>query len=189
METDAVVAARLVAGDPDALREVVARLGPLIYGLAVRVTANGAVAEDVAQEVFVELWRRPDRFDPARGSLRAYLAVQAHRRAVDVVRSTVRRTQREQRHLADAAPEGEAAQCPGPDGEAADADTAARVRAAVNRLPAPQRIVVEMAYFGGRTLRELAAELGIPEGTAKSRLRLAQARLRSLLSRELVELA
>lgn len=189
VDTDAVLVARLEAGDGDALMEILERFGSLVYGVAGRVTANASSAEDVAQEVFVELWRRPDRFDPSRGSLRAYLAVQARRRAIDMIRTTSRRAIRERNHVLDGALEGAGMLGPQPESEAERSLVCERVQEAMSQLPPEQRIVVEMAYFGGRTQREIAFELGIPEGTAKSRIRLAQSKLKSLLDRELVEFA
>jgi RNA polymerase sigma-70 factor, ECF subfamily len=90
-DADALVAARLAAGDHRALTEVVDRLGPAVYGVALRVLGYHAGAQDVVQDVFVELWSHPDRYDPSAGSLRGYLTMQARHRAVDLVRSEVRR--------------------------------------------------------------------------------------------------
>jgi RNA polymerase sigma factor (sigma-70 family) len=172
--------ARMVAGDEEALAEAFDRFAPLVYGLARRVTGNAATAEDVVQDVFTALWSRPDRYDAARGSLRAFLGVQAYRRAVDAVRRDVRRTTREgQQQDADTDSE--------PVGGAADSkELRELVRQAISRLPAEQRQAVELAYFGGCTQRELASVLGIPEGTAKSRLRLAHAKLGQWLSPDLL---
>jgi RNA polymerase sigma-70 factor (ECF subfamily) len=180
---DAVLVARMAAGDEEALAEVWQRHGPLVFGLARRVTGDRSTAEDVTQEVFVTLWQQPERFDAQRGSLRAYLGVHAQRRAIDAMRRDGRRSERKLRHqrlhpTATTAP-GDAA------GSSALSDT---VRDAIGRLPADQRQVVELAYFGGLTHREVAATLGIPEGTAKSRLRLAQSKLQSWLDPNLLEL-
>jgi len=130
----------------------------------------------VVQEVFTALWCHPERFDPERGSLRAYLGVQAHRRAVDVIRSDVRRQTREQREP----PEALAGvhNCD-------ETDTVVMtevIRLAIDRLPQDQRRVVELAFWHGHTHREVAEMLGIPDGTAKSRLRLAQAKLTEWLA-------
>ncbi len=181
---DAVLIARLAAGDEEALAEVWQRHGSLVFGLARRVTGDASSAEDVTQEVFVTLWRQPERFDARRGSLRAFLGVHAQRRAIDAMRREGRRTERERRHhrlhpLAETTP-GDAAQ------GSALSDV---VHQAIEKLPADQRAVVELAYFGGLTLREIATTLDIPEGTAKSRLRLAQAKLQSWLDRNLLEFA
>jgi len=92
---DAVLVARLAAGDDEALAEVYQRHGPLVFGLARRLTGDSSTAQDVTQEVFVTLWRQPERFDPERGSLRAYLGVHAQRRAIDAMRRDSRRVDRE----------------------------------------------------------------------------------------------
>ncbi|MDP9075299.1 MAG: sigma-70 family RNA polymerase sigma factor [Actinomycetota bacterium] len=177
---DAGLMARITAGDDEALAEVFDRYAPLVYGLARRVTGNEATAEDVVQEVFTSLWHHPDRFDPERGSVRAFLGVQAHRRAVDAIRRETRRTAREGRQQDLAGP-----------AESVDDGTDAKelldvVRRAIERLPVEQRQAVELAYFGGCTQRELAMVLQIPEGTAKSRLRLAHAKLGQWLAPDIL---
>jgi len=181
--SDALLAARLAAGDDRALADVFDQLGSSVYGGALRVLGNGSAAQDVVQDVFVELWRHPDRYNPAAGSLRTYLIVLARHRAVDVMRSELRRVARQERHyrLTPADPPGSAGD------EVMAAETASVVRAAVQLLPDGQRRVVELAYFEGLTCREVASALGIPEGTAKSRLRLAMAKLETVLDRQLLE--
>jgi RNA polymerase sigma-70 factor (ECF subfamily) len=180
---DALLAARLAAGDDHALAEVFDRLAPIVYGGALRVLGDSTAAQDVVQEVFVELWSRPDRYDPAAGTLRTYLMVLARHRAVDLIRSELRRVARQERNyrLAPAPPDESAC------AEVMAAETASLVRDAVRLLPDNQRRVVELAYFEGLTFREAANALGIPEGTAKSRLRLALAKLETMLDRQLLE--
>lgn len=179
-ERDAELAARLVAGDEGALAEVYAEHAAFVHGLARRVTASTSLAEDVTQEVFVTLWERPHAFDPCRGSLRAWLGVLTHRRSVDRVRRETTARRYETRRATTASPL--------PPADVADAAAAAllaeRVRQAVAALPDDQRRAVELAYFGGRTYVEVAEILGIPEGTAKSRLRLAMRRLAVTLGPE-----
>ena len=181
--SDALLAARLAAGDDRALADVFDQLAPSVYGGALRVLGNGTAAQDVVQDVFVELWSHPERYDPAAGSLRTYLIVLARHRAVDLMRSELRRVARQERHywLTPANPPGTASD------EVMAAETASVVRAAVRLLPDGQRQVVELAYFQGLTCREVASAMGIPEGTAKSRLRLAMAKLESVLDRQLLE--
>lgn len=175
---DQVLVDRLVAGDDDALRELVERYGGFVLGVARRVTATAALAEEVLQEVFTSLWSQPQRFDADRGSLRAYLGVQAHRRAVDAVRGENRRQAREVRSWSMERADAPAVGWGTDDGQPGDeADVAERIRRAVDRLPHEQRQAVELAFWHGRTHREVAEALGIPEGTAKSRLRLAQRKL------------
>ena len=182
-EGDALLAARLAAGDDHALAEIVDRLGPAVYGGAMRVLDDASSAQDVVQDVFVELWTRPDRYDPAAGTLRTYLIALARNRAVDVLRSELRRAARQQQHTRLIPPQPASS----PLEEVLAADTVSRVQAAVRLLPEAQRRVVELAYFGGMTCREVAAAVGIPEGTVKSRLRLAQGKLAAALDRQLLE--
>jgi RNA polymerase sigma-70 factor (ECF subfamily) len=179
---DSVLVARIVAGDEEALTEVWQRHGPVVFGHARRLTRDASIAEDIAQEVFVAFWTNPDRFDPERGSLRAYLGVHARRRAIDRLRQDTRRSNREQRHYSLNA-SGECA----PDAIEEQAEMSGAVREAISRLPQEQREAVELAYFGGLTHCEIARRLGIPEGTAKSRLRLAQTKLRAWLAPALQE--
>lgn len=181
--TDAVLAARLAAGDDRALAEAFDALASSVYSSALRVLGENSAAQDVVQDVFVELWAHPGRYDPAAGTLRTYLTVLARHRAVDVVRSELRRVARQQRscRLTPAPPAA------GVGEEVLAAETASLVRAAVHSLPDSQRQVVELAYFEGLTCRQVAHAVGIPEGTAKSRLRLALAKLEDMLDRHLLE--
>ncbi|HKA96215.1 MAG TPA: sigma-70 family RNA polymerase sigma factor [Streptosporangiaceae bacterium] len=183
--TDALLTARLAAGDDHALAEVFNLLGPAVYGAALHVLGEWAAAQDVVQDVFVELWSRPSRYDPAAGSLRGYLTMLARHRAVDVVRSELRRIARQERNQR-LTPQPEFLS---PGEEVAAAEAAGVVREAVRLLPDSQRQVVELAYFGGLSYREVARAAGIPEGTAKSRLRIALAKLESVLEPRLLELS
>jgi RNA polymerase sigma-70 factor (ECF subfamily) len=182
-DSDSLLAARLGAGDDRALAEAFDRFGPAVYGGAFRVLGDAAAAQDVVQDVFVELWSHPGRYDPAAGPLRAYLVLLARHRAVDVVRSELRRVARKEHsdRLVPRQPD------PTPLDAAMVSEAAAVVRAAVRQLPDGQRRIVELAYFGGLTCREAAKAAGIAEGTAKSRLRLALAKLETMLDREFLE--
>jgi RNA polymerase sigma-70 factor (ECF subfamily) len=182
-ESDALLAARLAAGDALALAEIFDRLAPAVYRGALRVLGDEAAAQDVVQDVFVELWRHPGRYDPAAGTLHTYLTVLARHRSVDLVRSELRRIARQEHsfRLAPGQPD------PSPLEEAMASEVAAAVRAAILLLPDTQRRVIELVYFGGLTCRDAAKVAGIPEGTAKSRLRLAIAKLEAVLDRQLLE--
>jgi RNA polymerase sigma-70 factor, ECF subfamily len=181
---DVRLIARISAGDDLALSCAYDRYAGLVYGLARRVTGSAAMAEELTQEVFVFLWQHPGRFDASRGTLRAFLGAVTHRRAVDRVRSEARRTAREDRVAADPAIGCARAGSDDVTGRVEATELARRVREAVAMLPPDQRIAIELAYFGGCTFRDVAVRLGIPEGTAKSRLRLALARLSSALGPE-----
>ncbi|MFD7709984.1 RNA polymerase sigma factor [Streptomyces sp. NPDC059786] len=177
---DAEVHRRLVYGDETALAEVYTAYGGLVRGVAVRVTRSPVAAEDVAQEVFAQLWSRPYAFDADRGSLRTWLSMLAHRRAVDWVRS-------EARHRKDARADDTALHAipepgPGPDETLVDRERSLMLHTALSELPQQQREVVHLAYFAGRTYRQAAVELGIPEGTAKTRLRSALRKLADSLT-------
>jgi RNA polymerase sigma-70 factor (ECF subfamily) len=175
---EAAVRDRVVAGDDAALREVYDQYSSFVYGIAVRVIGDPRAAEDVSQDVFVSFWERPDAFDPGRGSLRTWLGTLTHRRAVDHVRREEARRRRAEREA------GRAVAAPDVEEMATALLTAERVRAALDVLPEEQRRAVQLAYFGGRTYRQVAETLGIPEGTAKSRLRLALRRIADALEAE-----
>lgn len=168
---DAALHRRLVYGDESALAEAYGTYGALVRRVAVRVTRSAAAAEDVAQEVFAQLWSRPYAFDADRGSLRTWLSVLAHRRAVDWVRSEARH--RKDTRTDDSALLAIPDAAPGPDETVVDRERSLLLHSALAELPEPQREVVHLAYFAGRTYRQAAVELGIPEGTAKTRLRTA----------------
>ncbi|MEY2591122.1 MAG: hypothetical protein QOJ67_3106 [Acidimicrobiaceae bacterium] len=175
---DRELAARLMAGDQRALRDAYEHYAGLVFGLARKVLGDDALAEDVTQEVFVYLWEQPQRFDPLRGSFRSWLGLLAHRRSVDKVRAEVRRSRGESR----VEPAGTVTKIEAEvDDELAGVWVASKVRDAIDQLPPEQRDAVVLAYFGGRSYRQVAIELAIPEGTAKSRLRLALAKLDEIL--------
>jgi RNA polymerase sigma-70 factor (ECF subfamily) len=177
--------AQLGDGDERALAEVYDRYAGLVHGIARRVLGDDGEAEDVTQDVFTHLWRHPDRVDIERGSVRSYLGVVAHRRAVDALRRRARRDRREQRTDRERLDEPSIEET-----VVISLGTSTRARQvvdALDRLPEEQRVAIHLAYYGGRTYRDVAAQLGIPEGTAKSRLRLGLARLRGELESEGVD--
>jgi RNA polymerase sigma-70 factor (ECF subfamily) len=162
----------------EALAEVYRRHAGSVFGLARRVLGgDSARGEEVTQEVFLKLWNFPDKFDPDRGSLRSFLLSSAHSRAVDMLRSDSARRRRETADLKRTAQAGYDLER-----EVWDLAVADNVRGALSRLPEPERDAIQLAYFGGRTYREVAAELGAPEGTVKSRIRSGLSRLRDDLT-------
>ncbi|WP_433303095.1 RNA polymerase sigma factor [Actinoplanes sp. CA-030573] len=155
----------LTVADEIALAEAYDRHAPSAYALALRITGDQGSAEDAVQEAFVELWRHPERFDPHSGSLRAWLCMLTRRRAIDLLRrQTVQRT-----HLTRLA--GQAPVEGGVEEDVVGAAQAKAVRECVRDLPALYRDPIALAYYYGLSYRQVAAELGVPEGTAKSRLR------------------
>jgi RNA polymerase sigma-70 factor (ECF subfamily) len=172
------IAERLLARDEGTLRRVIREYGGAVFAMAKRVVADPALAEEVAQDAFVVLWRRPGAFDPERGTLLAFLLGVTRNKAVDLVR----KEESSRRTTASLLAEAEAASKPGAaNEEMVEAERRQDVKSALSRLSEVQREAIVLAYFGGRTYREVAVELGIPEGTAKTRLRDGLNRLRELM--------
>jgi len=177
--SDTLLVQSLMARDEDALRTAIDTYGRLVFGVAGRILGEASLAEEVAQDTFVALWRRPGAFDPARGSLQSFLAGVARNKAVDVVRreESLRRTKESLK----AEFETTAGEVTDPSASA-DIEERDAVAGALAKLSSLQREAIVLAYFGGRTYREVATELGIPEGTAKTRLRDGLIRLRELMT-------
>lgn len=179
-EEQALVA-RLCDGDEAALGDLYDLYAGFVHGLALRIIRDKHAAEDVTQEVFVAIWENPQRFDAERGTLRGFIGTMTHRRSVDLVRREEARRRRETRTSTEPAISPDLAEA------AMRTYASEKVRDAVALLPEAQRRTLELAYFHGHTYRQVADELGIPEGTAKSRLRLGLQRIAELLRPELSE--
>jgi RNA polymerase sigma-70 factor (ECF subfamily) len=170
--------ARMAQGDREAFSRFYDAFAPLAFGVIRRILQQPGDAEDVLQEVFWEIWRLAGRYEPARGAPAAWVLTRARSRAIDRLRSlrsrdevgveaidTVATTQRTD----------------------TGADPATRVpdhelvRGVLGNLQPPQREVVELAFFGGLSHTEIAARLGQPLGTVKTRMRAALRRMRELL--------
>jgi RNA polymerase sigma-70 factor (ECF subfamily) len=177
--TDAILMVAIGRWNELALAEVYRRHGGAVHGLARRVLGPGGRAEDVTQDVFVDLWNRPERFDPTRGNLRSFLLTAAHGRSIDVWRSDTSRVAREERTAQEVATGGYNVE-----DQVWDLAMADQVKKVIGTLPETERQAIELAYFGGHTYREVAMMLGEAEGTVKSRIRRGLRRMRDALSEE-----
>ena len=167
----------VAGGDQAAFATLYDRVSPQVLGVALRVLRDRALAEEVTQEVMVEVWRKADRFDPDRGTASGWVTTLAHRRAVDRVRSEQASRDRDDRVSRRDEPRAF-------DSVADEVEISLdhwQVRKALSTLTDRQREAIELAYFGGHTYRDVAKVLAIPEGTAKSRLRDGLLRLREAL--------
>jgi RNA polymerase sigma-70 factor, ECF subfamily len=174
--SDASLVISISRWEEAALAEVYRRHAGAVYGLARRVLSNVQVAEEVVQDIFLRLWSNPQRFDPARGSLRSFLLTQTHGRAVDLLRSDSSRRLREEREARQTAGAGYDIEH-----EVWDLTVAEQLRDVVTALPAAERAAIELAYFGGHTYREVATILSQPEGTIKGRIRTGLQRMHGAL--------
>jgi RNA polymerase sigma-70 factor (ECF subfamily) len=167
---------RLQGRDPSALRELFEQEGRRALGLALRVLGDEVAAEDAVQEAFAQLWERADRL-ATEGRIESLLMTMVYRRAIDLVRA--RRNQAELPHpdMLPLIDEGATLLLDRVVEELSTEGLRLRMHAALRALPAEQRTVVEQAYFGGLTLREIAERGGLPLGTVKSRMRLGMEKL------------
>ncbi len=163
-------------GDEAAFGRIYDQFSSLVYGIVLRVLRDPAMSEEVAQEIFLELWRLAPRFDSANGSPKSWIATMAHRRAVDRVRSEQSRRQRDDR-------DAQLQPTEGVDVHEMVADQLDRVRVqkCLAELSSVQRESVTLAYFGGFTYREVASILDVAEGTIKTRIRDGLTKLREKL--------
>jgi RNA polymerase sigma-70 factor, ECF subfamily len=165
-------------GEPRAFEVIFDRHSGAAFSLAYRMCGRRAMAEDVVQEAFVSLWRSGARYDVRRGSVRNWVLGVVHNRAIDAFRRGV---VRESRNVSD---EGLAERLPANEEtatEVARRDEARHLREKLQELPAEQRQVVELAYFGGFSHTQIAEMLGLPAGTVKGRMRLALTKMRIAL--------
>jgi RNA polymerase sigma-70 factor (ECF subfamily) len=174
--SDAAVVVAIGRWREDALAEAYRRHAGAVFALARRLLVDPGMAEEVVQEVFLRLWNQPEKFDPERGSLRAFLLAQTHGRAVDVLRSETSRRRREERDARQTAEAGYDIER-----EVMDLSVTDKVNEVMAVLPVDERRAIELAYFGGHTYRQVAALLDQPEGTVKSRIRSGLRRMRDQL--------
>ena len=179
--TDEQLLRRLRSGQIEALEQLYDRYSTLVYSVALRVLHDQGLAEDMTQEVFLRLWRRPRMYDPSRGRFVSWLMSVTRNRAIDEQRRRARRLREEggDSEVVQAVPSAD--RLDDPSVVATLSDERAAVRAAVAQLPPTQRRVIELAYFAGMTQAEIAEATSTPIGTVKTRVRLAMSKLREAL--------
>lgn len=176
---------RLVIRDLQAFRTLYARYSSLVYSAALRVVRDPQIAEDMVQEIFLRIWRKPESYAATRGKFATWLTSVTRNRAVDEVRSRGRRYRYET-----ASPEEQERELAGPETDdpaltAELSDQRRLIRTALSQLPPEQRETIELAYFGGFTQQEIAERLDQPLGTVKTRIRLGMQKLRAALTPKL----
>ncbi len=166
-------------GDEQAFAQFYDLVAPLAFSVVLNIVRNRAMAEEVLQEVFVEIWRLAPRFDPAVGSAKSWTTTIARRRAIDRVRSEEAARRREDR-------DAELRPIPADTVSEAIVDGAERsvLLGAFKELSGPQQEALQLAYFGGHTYRTVAEMLDVPEGTIKTRIRDGLIRLRQIMEAE-----
>jgi RNA polymerase sigma-70 factor (ECF subfamily) len=180
---DAELVDRLGDRDLGAFQTIYERYGDIVYSVSLRVVGDAHIAEDVTQDVFIRLWRRPEQFDLRRGRFITWLLSVARNRSIDERRSQSRRLRRE------ALPPTTEEEDVLPSNDDRDdpalatvlSDDRRAVRAALAVLPPEQRLAIQLAYFGGLTQAEIAEKLGQPLGTVKTRIRLGMQKMRGAL--------
>jgi len=168
---------RCATGDEECFAELYDLTSRRVHGLVLRVVRDPAQAEEVTQEVYLQVWRTASRYDESKGSALAWLMTLAHRRAVDRVRSAEAASRHDTTYHqgAHAVPHDTTAE------GAESSIEARRVRNALAELTKVQREALELAYFGGYTHTEVATMLDLPVGTAKTRIRDGLIRLRDAM--------
>jgi RNA polymerase sigma-70 factor (ECF subfamily) len=166
---------RVRTGDASAFEIIVDRHSDVAFSLAYRMCGRRGMAEDIVQEAFLSLWRSGARYDRTRGSVRSWVLGVVHNRAIDLFRRDSVRTSK------DVVDEGAVERLPAAESterEAERREEASHVHTALSGLPADQRKVIELAYFGGFSHSQIAEMLGLPAGTVKGRMRLGLTKLR-----------
>lgn len=177
-DTNDALVERVARGDQEAFAELYDLVAPRVHSIVLRVLRDPAMAEEVTQEVMIELWRQAPRFEPGRGTVTGWASTIAHRRAIDRVRSSQSARDRDQRDHDQTL------------GQVRHDEVAEqvevrlereRVASAMDSLRPEQRESIELAYYSGYTYREVAEVLDVPEGTIKTRIRTGLIRMRRQL--------
>jgi RNA polymerase sigma-70 factor (ECF subfamily) len=164
--------------DPEIFDDAYRRYRPEAFTAAMRILRDPVAAEDVVQEVFAQLWRRPQSYDERRGSLGGYVALLARSRAIDHYRSQAVREHAVERLHAGSEVRHELSAAE----RAIERDGSARAVAVLDRLPSRQREALLLSFATGLSAREIGAAVGVPTGTVKSRVRLGLNKLRGSMA-------
>jgi len=178
-EGQARLLGRIAARDAEALSEFYDQTAAPFFSVVLRILGDAAEAEEVIQDVFVQIWEKAESFDSMLGSAFHWAMSIARHRAIDRLRARQRRA-RLNEELTESG-EGKPSSAAAPDEGASGSDVSASVRNALNILPPEQRRIIEMAFFGGLTHPEIAERLGEPLGTVKARIRRGLLKLRDNL--------
>jgi len=173
MTSDLALVTAIRSGDQGAMAALYDRFSSIVYAVALRVLQDAGAAEDVLQDIFIQLWRNPGAFDSSRGNMAAWLAVIARNRAIDALRK-----RRPQDDIEDVIVSVETDLA----SETDRSRVMEKVRGALQAMPSPQRFALEMAYFEGLTHVEIAEKTGEPLGTVKTRIRTGLISLRKILA-------
>jgi len=168
----------VAARDKEAFQQLYARHSTMLFSLALKILSDRAEAEDVLQEIFVQIWRAASSYDDGRGKPLGWFIMLARSRAIDRLRSRKTRNRLTESAAQDGSQSSPSAT---PSDEAAASEAQRAVRNALGALPAEQRVPIELAYFGGLTQFEIAQQLSQPLGTVKTRMRSGMMRLREQL--------
>jgi RNA polymerase sigma-70 factor (ECF subfamily) len=171
--SDLALVTAIRSADQGAMGTLYDRYSSIVYSVALRVLQDTGAAEDVLQDIFMQLWRNPGAFDASRGNMAAWLAVIARHRAIDALRR-----RRPENDIEDTIVSVE----PDLASEADRSRAMDKVRGALQVMPAPQRSALELAYFEGLTHSEIAEKTGEPLGTIKTRIRAGLLSLRKVLA-------
>jgi RNA polymerase sigma-70 factor (ECF subfamily) len=171
---------RLAARDPNALGELYDTTSRLVFGLVYRIVGDHASAEEVTLDVYLQVWRQAEKYDPSRASFVSWLMLLARSRALDYLRSKPGRARRQEQELDPREHEGQAESAT-PDQDAWAADRRQAITAALRQLDEGRRVAIELAFYEGCSHSEIADRLNLPLGTVKTRIRAGMQQLREQL--------
>jgi RNA polymerase sigma-70 factor, ECF subfamily len=169
---------QVVQEDESALAQLYDARSPLVYGLALRILGDAGAAEEVTLDVYLQVWKQANRFDPVRGPVSTWLMTMARSRAIDKLRGKAQELSQAENLEAIAETRSEN---PDPEQSAAVTQQQARVRKTLSTLGEEQRHAIELAFFNGLSQNEIALKLNEPLGTIKTRIRNGMLKLRELL--------